>query len=83
MRYGIKYQTKPGKVAKNVVVNRSGNPGYYVNFPLLVSSQMGVGKLAKVNQNGFVAYDHDDQGKCFKAAPNGIFNYHNRILKFG
>jgi len=38
MRYGIKYQTKPGKEVKNVVINRSGNPGYYVNFPLLVSS---------------------------------------------
>jgi hypothetical protein len=41
MRYGIKYQTKPEKVVKNAVVNRSGNPGYYVNAPLLVSSEIG------------------------------------------
>jgi len=38
MRYGIKYQTKPRKEVSNVVVNRSGNPGYNINFPLLVSS---------------------------------------------
>jgi hypothetical protein len=67
MRYGITYQTKASKAVKNAVVNRSGNPGYYINFPLLVSSQMAAKALAKVNANGFVTYDHDAEGKCFKA----------------
>lgn len=60
MRFGIKYQTKPNKVVKNTVVNRSGNPGYNINAPLLVSSVIDKTKLAQVNQNGFVTYDHDD-----------------------
>lgn len=87
MRYGIKYQTQPRKAVKNVVVNRSGNPGYYNNFPLLVSSQaINPTGLAKVNANGFVAYDHDDKGKCFDTKTDSakeVFNYHNRVLRFG
>lgn len=46
---------------------------------------MGANYVAKVNVNGFVSYDHDDDGKCFDAStnPDSIYNFHNRILKFG
>ena len=80
MRYAIKYQNKPTKDIPNVVVNRSGNPGYYSNYPLLVSSVMSKTKAAVVNQNGFIAYDHDNVGKCYDGDSTKSFNYHNRIL---
>ena len=90
MRYSIQYKNQlpgnaknPTKSVPNVVTNRSGNPGYFSNYPLLVSSVLSASEPAVVNQNGFIAYDHDDVGKCYDGDGSKSFNYHNRILRFG
>ena len=61
---------------------KSGNPGYIINMPVLVSeTDTGV---RRVNQNGFKFFSQDSQGLCFNKVDNvGTLTYNSVDFDFG
>ena len=70
--------------APGTIVYKSGNPGYLSNYPVVASSTaITKTTAAKVPQNGFLMFDHGVKGECFTDKPNTVYDYHNRVLRFG